>query len=104
MNKLGLRFSLFSLCLLASLVCAQSRPRLLDKETFLEMESVSSPTISPDGKQIVFTRTWVDKAKDMYRSNLWIIPDVEHTGGLKYNRDDYEDQVIEFFRNTLLAR
>lgn len=76
MNKLGLRFSLFSLCLLASLVCAQSRPRLLDKETFLEMESVSSPTISPDGKQIVFTRTWVDKAKDMYRSNLWII-DVE---------------------------
>ncbi|HXG63974.1 MAG TPA: S9 family peptidase, partial [Blastocatellia bacterium] len=47
--------------------------RLLDKETFMDMESVSSPTISPDGRQIIFTRTWVDKEKDMYRSNLWIV-------------------------------
>ena len=27
----------------------------------------------PDGKQVVFTRTWVDKMKDQYRSNLWIV-------------------------------
>ncbi|MBK6799635.1 MAG: S9 family peptidase [Acidobacteria bacterium] len=52
---------------------AQNKARVLDKETFMEMESVSSPAISPDGKQIVFTRTWVDKTKDQYRSNLWII-------------------------------
>ena len=61
------------LCLLAASVFAQTKPRLLDKETFMDMESVSSPAISPDGKQIVFTRTWVDKAKDQYRSNLWIV-------------------------------
>jgi dipeptidyl aminopeptidase/acylaminoacyl peptidase len=52
---------------------AQSKPRLLDKETFMDMESIGNPSISPDGKQIVFTRTWVDKTKDLYRSNLWIV-------------------------------
>ena len=47
--------------------------RLLDKETFMDMESVSNAAISPDGKQIVFTRTWVYRMKDQYRSNLWIV-------------------------------
>jgi len=54
----------------------QQKKRLLDKETFMEMESVSNPAISPDGKQIVFTRTWIDKMKDQSRSNLWMV-DVE---------------------------
>ena len=61
------------LFLLVTTAFAQPKPRLLDKETFLEMESVGSPTISPDGKQIVFSRTWADKVKDQYRSNLWIV-------------------------------
>lgn len=54
-------------------VFTQNKARLLDKETFMDMESVSNPEIAPDGKQIVFTRTWVDKVKDQYRSNLWIV-------------------------------
>ncbi|MFN7929117.1 MAG: DPP IV N-terminal domain-containing protein [Blastocatellia bacterium] len=63
-----------SLCLLLAVTAfAQPKPRLLDKETFLDMESVGNPNISPDGKQIVFTRTWVDKVKDQYRSNLWVV-------------------------------
>ncbi len=36
------------------------------------MESLGSPSISPDGKVILFTRTWVDKLKDSSASNLWI--------------------------------
>ncbi len=52
---------------------AQQKAGLLVKETFMEMESVGSPDISPDGRQIIFTRTWVDKMKDLYRSNLWIV-------------------------------
>lgn len=60
-----------SICLAASVAFAQAK--LLDKNTFMEMESVGGPSISPDGKQIVFTRTWVDKVKDQYRSNIWII-------------------------------
>jgi dipeptidyl aminopeptidase/acylaminoacyl peptidase len=55
-----------------------AQQKKLDKETFMDMESVSNPSISPDGRQIVFTRTWVDKVKDEYRSNLWIV-DVDGT-------------------------
>ena len=46
--------------------------RLLDTDTYLEMESVSGPQISPDGRHVIFTRGWVDKMEDRTRSNLWI--------------------------------
>jgi dipeptidyl aminopeptidase/acylaminoacyl peptidase len=52
---------------------AQQKARLLDKDTFMNMESVSSPAISPDGRQIVFTREWIDAVKDQSRTNLWIV-------------------------------
>src|SRR5262252_6629230 len=45
----------------------------LNKETFMDMESVTNPAISPDGRQIVFTRSWIDKVKDERVSNLWIV-------------------------------
>jgi tricorn protease-like protein len=47
--------------------------RLLDKKTHMEMESIRSPNISPDGKHIIFTRGWIDKKNDRSRSNLWIV-------------------------------
>ncbi|HZX11250.1 MAG TPA: DPP IV N-terminal domain-containing protein, partial [Acidobacteriota bacterium] len=47
--------------------------KLLDKETFMYMESISSPMISPDGKHIIFVRQWVDEKKDRYTGNLWIV-------------------------------
>ncbi len=49
------------------------KDRVLDHETFMEMESVAAPSISPDGRLIVFSRSWVDKMKDQERSNLWIV-------------------------------
>ncbi len=55
---------------------AQNPPKLLDDETYMEMESVGGPAISPDGKNIIFSRTWVDKLNDRSASNLWIT-DVE---------------------------
>ena len=64
--------SLFLVALTSIPVSAQSAKRLLDKETFMDMESVGTPAIAPDGKRVVFSRTWVDKMKDQYRSNLWI--------------------------------
>ena len=51
---------------------AESNHRLLVKETFMEMESISSPMISPDGTEILFSRRGVDKMNDRSRSNLWI--------------------------------
>jgi dipeptidyl aminopeptidase/acylaminoacyl peptidase len=52
--------------------------KLLTDETFMEMESIGSPLISPDGKNILFTRGWVDKKNDQSRSNLWIV-DIDGT-------------------------
>jgi dipeptidyl aminopeptidase/acylaminoacyl peptidase len=64
------------LCLLALMTApalGQEKKKGLDNETMFDMESLSNPEISPDGKQIVFSRSWVDKVKDQQRSNLWII-------------------------------
>ncbi len=46
--------------------------RLLDMSTYLEMETVSGPEISPDGRHVLFTRGWVDRMEDRTRTNLWI--------------------------------
>jgi dipeptidyl aminopeptidase/acylaminoacyl peptidase len=52
---------------------AEKNYKLLEKKTYLEMESISSPRISPDGTQILFSRGWVDKMEDRRRSNIWIV-------------------------------
>ncbi len=44
----------------------------LDDDTFMHMEGVGSPQISPDGTTIIFTRTWIDVMTDQRRSNLWM--------------------------------
>lgn len=69
---------------------SEAKKRFLKKETFMEMESVSNPSISPDGSQIVFTRTWVDKMKDQYRSNLWVV-DVGGTRTRELTRGNWRD-------------
>ena len=48
----------------------------LSKETYLEMESISNPAISPDGTQILFSRGGVDKKRDRQMGHLWLV-DVE---------------------------
>ncbi|MFZ2053696.1 MAG: S9 family peptidase [Candidatus Aminicenantales bacterium] len=45
---------------------------LLNNETYMEMESIGRPAISPDGKNIIFSRVWVDKLNDRSNSSLWI--------------------------------
>jgi dipeptidyl aminopeptidase/acylaminoacyl peptidase len=52
---------------------AQVQSRKLSLELYLEMEEVSDPQISPDGKQIVFARRWVDKLNDKWESALWLM-------------------------------
>ena len=47
--------------------------RLFDKATFYDMESVSSPQISPDGTTVIFSRGFVDLRSDQNRSNLWVV-------------------------------
>jgi len=64
---------LFAWLLMPAPAAAQVKQGVLDKDTFMDMESVSSAAISPDGSQIVFSRGWVDKLKDQARSNIWIV-------------------------------
>jgi dipeptidyl aminopeptidase/acylaminoacyl peptidase len=40
---------------------------------YLDWEDVQDPQLSPDGKQVVFTRRWVDKMNDKWESSLWIM-------------------------------
>jgi dipeptidyl aminopeptidase/acylaminoacyl peptidase len=51
----------------------QDNTRTLSLEMYLDMESVSSPQVSPDGTQIVYTRGWVDKMNDSRESSIWIM-------------------------------
>ena len=53
-------------------VLGQAPARGLEKDTFMDMEGVLTPSISPDGRLVVFSREWVDQMKDQTRSNLWV--------------------------------
>ena len=57
----------------AGAVASAQKAKLLDQSTFFQMESVSSPIISPDGGTIVFSRGYADMTRDQSRSNLWVI-------------------------------
>ncbi|MFQ5769198.1 MAG: S9 family peptidase, partial [bacterium] len=69
-KKLTLTF-LFILAL-SWLVTAQENDKLTI-DLFLDWESVSNPKISPDGKQIVYTRRWTDRVNDQYVNEIWLM-------------------------------
>jgi len=57
-------------------VHAQSAPLPQDRLTladYFDWEDVAGPALSPDGKQILYTRTWVDKLNDKRESSVWIM-------------------------------
>ncbi|MEK6337420.1 MAG: S9 family peptidase [Acidobacteriota bacterium] len=62
---------LLCLALINTQVFAQ-RDRL-SIEQFLDWEYVASPQISPDGRQIIYTRHWPDKVNDKYEDEIWIM-------------------------------
>ncbi len=45
----------------------------LKLETYLDIESVGDPQISPDGSKIIYTRSHIDKMKDGRSAALWIM-------------------------------
>ncbi len=58
-----------------SLRAQQSQPpkdRLTIADYF-DWEDVGGPSLSPDGKQIIYTRTWIDRLNDKRESSVWIM-------------------------------
>jgi dipeptidyl aminopeptidase/acylaminoacyl peptidase len=58
---------------LAPHALAQAQHDRLSVEQFLDWELVASPQVSPDGRQIVYTRRWPDKVNDKYEDEVWIM-------------------------------
>jgi len=59
--------------LAAGVTPGSAQTRKLSLDLYFEMESVSDPQISPDGKQIIYVRGWVDKLNDQSKSGIWIM-------------------------------
>jgi dipeptidyl aminopeptidase/acylaminoacyl peptidase len=59
--------------LTAGLAAQSPTPDRLTLDLYLEWEGVADPQVSPDGRQIIYTRRWVDKMNDRWESSLWIM-------------------------------
>jgi len=79
MRRVALRFVLALVVTFPALVAlpraeqATPGPRTLTVEQYMDYETVADPRISPDGTQVVYTRRWVDKQEDKWKSALWIM-------------------------------
>ncbi len=40
---------------------------------YFNWEDVASPSLSPDGRQVIYTRTWIDQLNDKRESSVWIM-------------------------------
>ena len=74
-SSLALHVALLFAFASAGLAGAQEKrsDTLLTVDHYLDFEQVGDPQISPDGKQIVYTRRYVNKIDDRWDSALWIM-------------------------------
>src|SRR5205085_10341830 len=40
---------------------------------YLDLEEVQGPRLAPDGRQVIYTRRWIDKLNDRWESALWMV-------------------------------
>jgi dipeptidyl aminopeptidase/acylaminoacyl peptidase len=71
--KRALALAVLAIVLPGAALAQKETGDYLTLEHYLEMESVANPEISPDGRQIIYTRRWVDKVNDRRQSALWIM-------------------------------
>ena len=73
------RLSLFILLVTPCALFAQDDASTSDRDDrlnlarYLDWESVSNPRFSPDGSQVLYSRSWTDKVNDRRPSQLWIM-------------------------------
>ena len=54
------------------LACAGPHPVTLQE--YYQLESVAEPVLSPDARQIAFTRSHIEEARNLRRSEIWLVP------------------------------
>lgn len=52
---------------------AIAQDAFLTPASYLDYETVSDPQVSPDGRQVVYARRWIDKRRDRWETDLWIM-------------------------------
>ena len=52
---------------------AQDLSDRLTVDRYLDWEFVRNPQLSPDGRQVIYEREWIDKVHDRHASDVWII-------------------------------
>ena len=75
MRRTTLVLSALLLASAAALSRAQEKrsDTLLTVQHYLDFEQVGDPQISPDGKQVIYTRRYVNKLEDRFDAALWIM-------------------------------
>ncbi|MBX2955733.1 MAG: S9 family peptidase [Cyclobacteriaceae bacterium] len=66
-------FLLIVLCFSVVVHSEAQNVKKLRLEQSLDMETVADPQLSPDGSEIVYARTWIDKLNDKRETDLWIM-------------------------------
>lgn len=74
---------ILSLSVLAATATAQNAPgesagitgmaNRLTVADYFNWEDVANPELSPDGQQILYTRTWIDRMNDKRESSVWLM-------------------------------
>ncbi|HUQ41258.1 MAG TPA: hypothetical protein VM052_02035, partial [Candidatus Limnocylindrales bacterium] len=65
-------FALFATLLFAAALSAQKQP--ITHETLYQMKRVGTPSVSPDGKWVVFSVTEPSYDEKEQTSDLWLVP------------------------------
>jgi dipeptidyl aminopeptidase/acylaminoacyl peptidase len=70
MNK---RFIVILLTIFVLAVSAEAKRAVVPEDIFA-MKDVGEAKLSPDGSQIVYVQSWIDRAKNRSYANLWLMP------------------------------
>ena len=71
--RLALGRALVAILIMAPGLHAQRQSDRITLDDYGNWETVSGPRLSPDGKQIIFSRGWVDLVNDRRQSSLWVM-------------------------------
>ena len=58
---------------IAAVDARAQQPRPMRVADYLDLEQAGDPQLSPDGKQVVYTRGYIDKVNDTWTGALWIM-------------------------------